>query len=256
MRRVLVVGLVLALASSILAGCGFGPPSPPPEKGACRELTQHDLTLANNDSPVVDCSKQHTAETYLVGTFPASLDNYDINDPALGSYVHDVCQTGFLTYTGASNSLSLRTLLTWVWFRPTTSDWKKGARWFRCDVVGGGAQSTQLLDLPLTVRGILIGNPDDAWMACAKGDSIDGSVKVPCSSDHNWRAVSTVVLGGVDDPYPGDAEVIQKTSQFCHDSVSAWLGYPAEFDFGYTWFDQNKWDAGNRRSVCWAMTNL
>ncbi len=254
MRRVLVVGLTLALGA--LSGCSFGPPAAAPEKGACRDLTQQDLNLPSNDSPVIDCAKQHTAETFLVGTFPASLADYPINDPALGGFVHDECQSGFQSYTGASDSLALRTLLTWVWFRPTQSDWDQGARWFRCDVVGGGAETSSLVNLPLTVRGVLSGTPDDAWMACAQGASIEGSVKVPCSSDHNWRAVSTVVLGSTDTPYPGTTEVIQTTSQFCHDSVSAWLGYPPEFNYGYTWFDQSKWDAGNRRSVCWAMTNL
>ena len=30
--------------------------------------------------------------------------------------------------------------------------------------------------------------------------------------------------------------------------------YPVDYDFGYTWFHEAEWEAGNRRSVCWAKT--
>ena len=44
------------------------------------------------------------------------------------------------------------------------------------------------------------------------------------------------------------------TRDFCSDSVGAWLNYPVDYDFGYTWFHEAEWEAGNRRSVCWAKT--
>ena len=31
--------------------------------------------------------------------------------------------------------------------------------------------------------------------------------------------------------------------------------YPVDYDFGYTWFHEAEWEAGNRRSVCWAKTD-
>ena len=39
------------------------------------------------------------------------------------------------------------------------------------------------------------------------------------------------------------------------DSVGAWLNYPIDFEFGYTWFHEGEWKAGNRRTVCWAKTD-
>jgi hypothetical protein len=36
--------------------------------------------------------------------------------------------------------------------------------------------------------------------------------------------------------------------------VAAWLEYPVDYDFGYTWFHAPEWEVGNRRSVCWAAT--
>ena len=45
------------------------------------------------------------------------------------------------------------------------------------------------------------------------------------------------------------------TRDYCSDSVGAWLDYPPEYEFGYTWFHEAEWKAGNRRSVCWAKTS-
>jgi hypothetical protein len=28
-----------------------------------------------------------------------------------------------------------------------------------------------------------------------------------------------------------------------------------DYDYGYTWFHQAEWKAGNRRSICWAKTD-
>jgi hypothetical protein len=77
----------------------------------------------------------------------------------------------------------------------------------------------------------------------------------PCTEHHSWRAVTTIVLGGPHDPYPGDQAVEAKTRDFCSRSVGAWLDYPVDYDFGYSWFHQAEWNAGNRRSVCWARTD-
>ena len=48
---------------------------------------------------------------------------------------------------------------------------------------------------------------------------------------------------------------LTNASQTLADSVGAWLGYPPEYDYGYTWFHEGEWNAGNRRSVCWAATS-
>ena len=32
------------------------------------------------------------------------------------------------------------------------------------------------------------------------------------------------------------------------------MNYPVDYEFGYTWFHEAEWKAGNRRSVCWART--
>jgi hypothetical protein len=33
------------------------------------------------------------------------------------------------------------------------------------------------------------------------------------------------------------------------------MNYPVDFDYGYTWFHEAEWKAGNRRAICWARTD-
>ena len=149
----------------------------------------------------------------------------------------------------------MRTTVTWAWFRPSQEAWEAGARWWRCDVVGGGEESDSLVDLPRTAKGSLLGEPDDRWLVCVNGPTVADSVKIPCSEPHNWRAVTTIVLGDPADEYPGDKTVAVRTRDFCSDSVGAWLEYPVDYDYGFSWFHEAEWQAGNRRSICWAKTD-
>ena len=254
---------VLVVLALVAGGCGgrgnaadgaSDASTEAPDLGACRMLDTSDLDAASNASPVVDCKADHDAQTFAVGALPARFDHAAYDDPALGSYAYDACTRRFIRFTGADESLAMRTILTWAWFRPSETAWDHGARWYRCDVVGGGEQTKGLIDLPRTAKGLLLGQPADQWMVCAVGPSVSGSVKVPCNQKHTWRAVSTIKVGEPGDPYPGDHAVEVKTRQFCSDQVGAYLGYPVDYDYGYSWFHQAEWKAGNRRSVCWART--
>ncbi len=259
MRRTVLAALLLLAVGACSTGqadAGGSGSTTPPEVGDCRVLKPADLAKSTNSSPVVSCTTAgHTAETFAIGSFPAGVSGDKIDDQALGAYVYPRCQQRFQRFLGGDESLVLRSTVTWAWFRPSDRAWKDGARWWRCDVVGGGVQSPSLLALPRTAKGILLGRPDDRWMLCANGASVSGAEKVPCSTKHTWRAVTTIVLGKADDGYPGDKVVEARTRDFCSDSVGAWLSYPVDYDYGYTWFHETEWKAGNRRSVCWAQTD-
>ena len=225
-----------------------------PELGACRDLTTDDIAQPSNATRVVDCTDDHTAMTYAVGSLPEELHDVEYHADELGAFAFAECSKRFVKLLGADESLAMRTVLTWAWFRPSEKAWDEGARWYRCDVVGGGDQTKELLDLPADVKG-LMQRPEDEWLVCAAGPTVAGSVKVPCSKAHDWRAVSTIKLGEPDDSYPGDRVSEVTTRDYCSKSVGAWLGYPVDYDYGYTWFHEAEWDAGNRRSVCWAKTS-
>jgi len=225
-----------------------------PELGACRVLTPEDVAQPSNATKTVDCAERHTAETYAVGQLPETFDDADYDDDAVGEFAYKACSTKFQKFLGADESLVMRTVVSWAWFRPSEEAWDKGARWYRCDIVGGGEQSEEYADLPKTAQGLLQGRPKDEWMVCVAGPSVSGAPKIPCSEKHDWRAVTTIKVGEPGEEYPGDRLVEVTTRDFCSDSVGAWLNYPIDYEFGYTWFHEAEWEAGNRRSVCWAKT--
>ena len=256
---------VTALMLVVLSACtqstagdqrpdGSENPEAAPELGVCRALSPDDVAESSNASPVVDCKGEHTAQTFAIGTFPAKVAGKGPHDSSLGGYIFNSCDKRFQAFLGGDESLVMRSTLTWAWFRPSDEAWEQGARWYRCDVVGGGEQSQAFVNLPEDAKGLLLGEPDDRWMICVHGASVSGSVKIPCSEKHNWRAVTTIKLGQPEEPYPGDRLVEVRTRDFCRASVGAWMNYPVDYDFGYTYFHEAEWKAGNRRSICWAQT--
>ena len=206
-----VLTALLAVGVLVLAGCGSkaaqGSNSDPAQVDAteapvnldCRMLTPSDVELPSNASKTVPCSEPHTAQTFEVAEVPGDLRDADYGSKALGAYAYRQCSTAFMTFTGGDDSQVMRSVVSWAWFRPSEAAWEKGARWYRCDLVGGGPQSASYVLLPDSAQGLLHGQPEDQWLACAQGDTFAGSTKVPCSTKHQWRAVTTIKLGEPDD---------------------------------------------------------
>ena len=226
-----------------------------PKNGVCRELTPEDVAKPANATKTVACSMRHTAETYAVGTLPSEFDKASYHDAGLAKFAYQTCSTAFAEFVGADESVVLRTQISWAWFRPSQKAWDKGARWYRCDVVGGNSASDSYRSLPETAKAMLAGRPKDTWLICERGARLGEGEKVPCSQKHDWRAVTTVKIGEPADAYPGDQVMESRTGSFCKTSVQAWLGYPATFEYAYTFFHEAEWKVGLRRSVCWAKTN-
>jgi hypothetical protein len=227
-----------------------------PELGACRMLTPADVEQPANATRTVDCEDKHTAETFAIGELPDVFDDVEYDDENVGEFAYRTCTKKFEKFLGAvDESLVLRTIVSWAWFRPSEDAWADGARWYRCDVIGGSAASAEYKPLPMTAKGLLLGRPDDRWLVCAVGDTVVEGEKVPCAQDHDWRAATTIKLGEPEDEYPGDQVVASRTKAFCLNSIKAWLNYPARFEYAYTHFHEAEWQAGSRRSVCWAKTS-
>lgn len=223
-----------------------------PELGTCHRLTPDDVAAPSPPpDSLVECAEPHTAQTYAVGTLPDELGS-DYDDPALGRWMFPRCERAFQRFIGADESLAMRVQLSWAWFRPSEEAWADGARWYRCDLVGGPADATDYRELPETAEGLFSQRPPEEWLTCARGEEVASADRVPCSEEHDWRAVTTIRVGRDDDEYPGDRTVQVTSRDFCSDSVAAWKNYPVEYEFGFTWFREAEWQAGNRRSICWA----
>ncbi len=264
-RRLTLPALGAVLAVLVLAGCADKVSSTgkteadrvtTPELGTCHALDPQDVAKASDASKAVSCSGDHTAETFAIGTFPDRFASASYDDADLGRFIFDTCGKAYRSFLGGDESETMRSLLSWAWFRPTEQAWKEQARWYRCDVVGGPVGASSYRTLPRTLRGFMTARPDEDWTLCARGTKVAGSEKVPCSTKHDWRAVTTIKLGQPDDAYPGDRIAQIRSQQYCSDSVGAWLNYPAtNYDYGVTVFHEAEWKAGNRRSICWARTD-
>jgi hypothetical protein len=252
---------VLGLLAVLMTGCAAplqkqtaADRTSPPKLGACYILTPKDTDQPSNAAEAVACSKPHTAETFAIGTLPASTGK-DYDSPAHGKWIYPTCEKAFEKFLSVDSSMALRVRLSWAWFRPSKRGWDKGARWYRCDLVGGPDKATSYAALPTTAKGLFRAKPPEQWLSCARGPSVQASEKVPCTEKHDWRAVTSIKLGQPGDPYPGDRLVQVRSRDYCSDSVGAWMNYPVDYEFGYTWFHQAEWQAGNRLSVCWAKTD-
>jgi hypothetical protein len=260
-RVVVRVVLPVTLAAALLAACA-APLQPetaadktsPPKLGACYRLSPEDTREPSNASEPVPCTAPHTAETFAIGTLPESTGE-DYDSPDHGQWIFRRCGRAFERFLSADESLTMRIQLSWAWFRPSERGWDKGARWYRCDLVGGPDDTTKYRDLPRTAKGLFRARPPEEWLTCARGATVMDSTKVPCSEQHDWRAVTTIKLGTPEDRYPGDRMVEVRSRDYCSDSVGAWMNYPVDYEFGYTWFREAEWQAGNRRSICWAKTD-
>ena len=228
--------------------------SSPPKLGACYLLTPKDTDAKSNAAESVSCSKPHTAETFAIGELPASTGK-DYGSSAHGRWIFPVCERAFEKFLSVDASMALRVQLSWAWFRPSQRAWDKGARWYRCDLVGGPDDATSYAELPPSATGLFRAKPPEQWLTCAQGPTVLRSKKVSCTEKHDWRAVTSIKVGKPGDPYPGDRLVEVTSRDYCSDSVGAWMNYPVGYEFGYTWFHQAEWQAGNRLSVCWAKTD-
>lgn len=257
-----LTGALLVLLLSTTMGCGSGPAKKTeadrltaPALGTCRTVEPKDVDKPSDASAVVSCTKDHTAETFAIGTFPRHLADASYDSAKLGRYIYRVCDKAYQRFLGGDESLARRSLLSWAWFRPSKAAWERKARWYRCDVVGGPEGASSYRPLPTTAKGFLGAKPPEDWMMCARGERVAGSTKVPCTDAHDWRAVTTIKLGQPKDPYPGDRLAQIRSQQYCSASVGAWLNYPVvTYDYGVTVFHEAEWRAGNRRSICWART--
>jgi hypothetical protein len=253
--------LALLLTTSLLAACA-APLKPvtvadrttAPKLGACYVLVPADTQKSSNATEPVPCGKPHTSETFAVGTLPESTGKA-YKSAGHGKWIYARCERAFERFLGVDESLAMRVQLSWAWFRPSARGWDKGARWYRCDLVGGPSDAAQYAALPTTGKGLFRAKPPEQWLTCASGQTVLRSQKLPCTKQHNWRAVSTIKIGKSRDAYPGDRISEVRSRDYCSDSVGAWMKYPVEYDFVYRWFHEAVWKAGNRRSICWAKTD-
>ena len=255
----------IALLLLALSGCTQGPagrrreqqggPRPHPALGACRALTPDDIAQASNATAPVDCSAKHTAETFTVGTFPADLAAGRPGRPRPRRLRLRPVPAPLPAFLGGDESLVLRSTMTWAWFRPSKDAWADGAHWFRCDVVGGGEQSKSFVALPEDRQGPAARQARRPLAGLRRRPQRQRLGEDPVQPPaHLARGHHDRGRQGRPTPTPATGSSRSAPATSAPGRSGAWLNYPVDYDYGYTWFHEAEWKAGNRRSICWAKT--
>ncbi len=100
---------------------------------------------------------------------------------------------------------------------------------------------------------MLEGLPDDTWMACVAGPASTGTAG-PLLGEADWRGHYDQDPGEKDTPSPGDRLVEVKSRDYCSSRSRRGEVPAVKYDFAYL-VPGGGWNAGNRRSVCWAKTS-
>lgn len=262
---------VAALLGSVLAGCAddaapqraaptpapasptAARPQPKPDAGACYGLTFEAAVSPTNGAHPRPCGRDHTAETYAVGTIDNLVDGHllAVDSQRVQDGVAETCPGGLRgLVSGAREDLRL-SMLKPVWFTPTVEQSDAGADWYRCDVVVL-AGADRLATVSDSLKGVL-DRPEgrDRYGMCGTAGPDDPAFKrVLCSEDHIWRAITVVELP--DGPYPGEKAVTDSGAGPCEDAGAAVADDPLDYQWGYEGPDRKQWRAGQTFGRCWA----
>src|SRR4051812_5931557 len=277
MTSTIRVRLVLAALSvgvlSVLSGCaGIGSFLPhtlnasvKPVVGDCWTSTVKAAgqAAAWTAGGAVPCAAKHQLLTYAVVSVKSSKSSWRTSDGNLDGKIATAanrsCDAKFWKTFPETDGLGR---LQRFFFVAPTEQWKKGARWVRCDVgvfkTGSLMEDPFFASLPSNVGTLQkqLESTPDVFAYCVTTTDPSGdtgpyddpdAVIADCTQDYQWRYESAfLVPGGTDDPYPDDDTFDALDQTKCGDAAdedgSDWIVYVPTEDM---------WASGDRSSSCW-----
>lgn len=234
--------------------------APPPEDGACYDLTADQTTAAHSIVPPVRCKARHTTQTYAVGRLSKAAigDPAAVDTDAIVTAAEATCARRLPGHLDATANRLALSQLTYAWFVPPESQLALGARWLRCDVVARRTSST-LSALPRTSAGLLGSDASlDSWGTCAKGTGRAlqaGRGQRICGDRHDWRAIDVRRLGQAGDSWPGDKAVRAGVLARCEKAGRTFTGNTTgTVEVGWLPPNRAQWKDGRRYGLCWVKT--
>jgi hypothetical protein len=224
----------------------------PPER-ACYQLGYDDALAPTNAGTPLDCTQEHTSQTYAVGELDVLVDGHllAVDSGRVRRQVAADCPARLGDFVGGSLADQRLSMLRAVWFTPTVEESDAGAAWYRCDVIAV-AGPDQLATTTGPLRGVLDrpAGRDRYGMCGTAAPDAAGFERVVCSSEHAWRAIAVVDLP--DGDYPGVAAVREQGQTPCEDAGLDAADDPLDYQWGYEWPTAEQWKAGQTFGRCWA----
>ena len=270
--------LALAAAASVvlacaLSGCGalgtFLPhtlsASAKPSVGDCWTGTVKtaDQAAAWTAGGAVPCAAKHQLITYAVVAVKSSAHSWRTSDGNLDEKIATAanrsCDAKFWkTFPEAQDGGRL----TRYFFVAPESQWKKGARWVRCDVgvykTGSLVENPEFASVPANVAALQkqLESTPDLFANCVTTTDPSGAtgpfddpdaVIADCTQDYQWRFQSSFIIPETTDgAYPSDDAFNTVDQSKCGDAADAdgsdWVVYVPT---------KPQWAAGDRGGSCW-----
>ena len=227
-------------------------PPRPPESGTCHRMSYDDAVSPTAPSHRVSCDREHTAETFRVGTLDTVVDGrlLAVDSDRVQDQVATACPRHVASFVGGTEEQRRLSMIRPVWFTPTVAQSDAGAEWYRCDAVVLAREQT-LLPVTGSLAGVLDTEAGrERYGVC--GTAVPGTPgfrRVACAEPHSWRAIRTVPIGG--ENYPGEAEARAAGEQPCRAAAEATAPDPLDFRWGYEWPTAEQWRAGRTWGLCW-----
>ncbi len=209
----------------------------------------------------VDCSAEHIAETFFVGTFPADAETDAAGRPKLGTALfrsaYETCAQRANEFLGADFHTGR---LSMVPVMPSDRQWAGKARWYRCELLevvdANGTINPRSSSLRDALRGA---NP----LALTCGDEklsadqrfLENITFTSCASPHDIEL--TGIYLAPDTEFPGDAAVQPAALDACYGLGAGYLGLTRtmlDSTGGIRWLfwggTRDLWAAGDRAHRC------
>jgi hypothetical protein len=215
----------------------------------------------------VPCSAKHQLATYAVVAVTSSATTWRTSDGNLDNRIATAamrsCDKRFwkMFPEAQDNGRLVR-----YFFVAPEQQWKKGARWVRCDIgvlrTGSLAEDPEFASLPASIGTLQkqLESTPDLFANCVTTTDPSGNtgpyddpdaVIADCTGEYQWRFESAFTIPGKpDDPYPDDDTFDQVDQSECGDAAdedgSDWVVYvPTE----------DQWAAGGRGASCWFLAS-
>lgn len=276
MRR-WIAALTCAGAMLLTSGCiqapsgtdgdptnGWGPIGTPtaftPAAGTCHESLSRSAAL--KDYEPVQCRDLHVSETVFVGTLTGtdiSTDRPPATDSAAGRATYKRCSEKATAFVGRPWRTGLLSV-TVAW--PSTSGWKGGARWFRCELTQADLTSARQVGREGTLKAALAGAAPlrlGCFNPTVVGQRVDQMQQVACTERHRAEFVGVWKAPEVD--YAMLAADRGVTAKGCRSVIAKYTSVPDDSDvqFRSGWISynptQDEWRQGERGVRCFLWLN-
>ncbi|GAB3851278.1 septum formation family protein [Dactylosporangium cerinum] len=273
------LGAVLALTLVVVAGCTKVPAGvdkdivdewammgeakvPEPKAGDCWTSTSTSVfRMTAASTTVAMCSGPHIGEVVQVGHFTGALAEAD-SPPKLDQMadIYTACDAEVTKFLGASWQLGRARMLL---FPPTSTQWRGGARFYRCDVASLKGAHGDLESRVATLKDSMKPGSDrlDGCAVLDNGVDWTGDVTpVVCTAPHDVESMGLITAKS--GTYPATSEAaktvfdtlcVDKIREYTSGGINALATAKARYLYPRHAGSAEEWSAGNHNATCWVL---